>query len=100
MEWENGKAEPSKYHLVSLPAHLSTKALVRNVKQRWRTECAYEDMKGELGLDHFEGRRYRGWHHHVSAVLSCYAFIIAEHARHSPPALGATYRSRAHASAA
>jgi SRSO17 transposase len=100
MEWENGKAEPSKYHLVSLPPQVSIKALVRNVKQRWRTERAYEDMKGQLGLDHFEGRRYRGWHHHVSAVLTCYAFIIAEHARHFPPAPGATHQACAHVCAA
>ena len=100
MEWENGKDAPNKFHFVSLPAHVSIKALVRNVKQRWRTERAYQDMKGELGLDHFEGRRYRGWHHHVSAVLSSYAFILAEHARHFPPALGATYRAGAYVSAA
>jgi len=87
MEWESGKDEPSKFHISSLPKHLSVKELVRNTKQRWRTERAYEDMKGELGLDHFEGRRWRGWHHHISAVLTCYAFIIAEHARHFPPAL-------------
>lgn len=85
IEWENGKDAPSKFHLASLPKHLSVKELVRNVKQRWRTERAYEDMKGQLGLDHFEGRRYRGWHHHISVVLSCYAFILAEHARHFPP---------------
>jgi SRSO17 transposase len=58
--------------------------LVRLVMQRWRTERAYEDLKGELGLDHYEGRRVPGWHHHVSVVLCCYAFIVAERARHFP----------------
>ena len=87
MEWENGKDAPGKFHLASLPEHLSVKELVRNVKQRWRTERAYQDMKGELGLDHFEGRRYRGWNHHISVTLSCYAFIIAEQSRLFPPAL-------------
>ena len=86
MEWENGKESPSKFHLASLPKNLPVKELVRNIKQRWRTERAYQDMKGELGLDHFEGRRWRGWHHHVSVVLTCYAFIIAEHSRLFPPA--------------
>jgi len=100
MEWENGKDAPSKFHLASLPEHLSVKALVLNVKQRWRTERAYQDMKGQLGLDHFEGRRYRGWHHHISVVLSCYAFIVAEHARHFPPAVRTAHRDRAHALAA
>jgi len=86
MEWENGKDAPSKFHLASLSEQLPIKELVRNVKQRWRTERIYEDMKGQLGVDHFEGRRYRGWHHHISVALSCYAFIVAEHSRLFPPA--------------
>jgi len=85
MEWENGEKAPNKFHFVTASEHVTKKWLVRQVKQRWRTERAYEDMKGQLGLDHFEGRRYPGWHHHVSAVLSCYAFTVAEHARHFPP---------------
>jgi SRSO17 transposase len=63
----------------------STKQLVRRVMQRWRTERVYQDLKGELGLDHYEGRRYPGWHHHVSVVLCCYAFVIAERVRRFPP---------------
>lgn len=85
MEWEDGHKAPNKFHFITAPKNATKKWLVRQVKQRWRTERAYEDMKGQLGLDHFEGRRYQGWHHHVSAVLSCYAFIVAEHARHFPP---------------
>jgi SRSO17 transposase len=53
-------------------------------KERWRTERVYEDLKGELGLDHFEGRRFRGWYHHVSVALCCFAFLVAERARASP----------------
>ena len=64
---------------------MTRKQLVRLVMQRWRTERAYEDLKGELGLDHYEGRRFPGWHHHVSVVLCCYAFIVAERARHFSP---------------
>jgi SRSO17 transposase len=60
---------------------MTRKKLVRLVMQRWRTERAYEDLKGELGLDHYEGRRFPGWHHHVSVVLACYAFVVAERAR-------------------
>src|SRR5262245_28557267 len=52
---------------------MTRKKLVRLVMQRWCTERAYGDLKGELGLDHYEGRRYPGWHHEVSAVLACYA---------------------------
>jgi SRSO17 transposase len=57
----------------------------RIVKERWRTKQAYEELKGELGLDHFEGRSFPGWHHHVTVVLCCYAFVVAERARHFPP---------------
>ncbi len=65
---------------------MSKKQIVRQYKERYRTEQAYEEMKGELGLDHFEGRRFRGWHHHVSVVLCCYAFIVAERDRSFPSA--------------
>ena len=73
------------YVLATLPASMPRKQLVRRIKQRWRTERAYEDLKGELGLDHFEGRTYPGWQHHVSCVLACYAFLVAERARAFPP---------------
>jgi SRSO17 transposase len=78
------------YVLATLPKSMSHKQLVRRVKQRWRTERAYEDLKGELGLDHFEGRTYTGWQHHVSCVLACYAFLVAERARAFPPEAGRT----------
>jgi SRSO17 transposase len=55
------------------------------IKERWRTERAHEDLKGELGPDHYEGRRLPGWHHHISSVLACYAFIVAERVRRFPP---------------
>jgi SRSO17 transposase len=70
---------------VTLPPTITRKQLVRRVKQRWRTERVYEDLKGELDLDHYEGRRFPGWHHHVSVVLCCYAFLVAERVRRSPP---------------
>ena len=100
MEWEDGHKAPNKFHFITAPEHVTKKWLVRQVKQRWRTERAYEDMKGQLGLDHFEGRRYSGWHHHVSAVLSCYAFIVAEHARHFPPEATRAHRNGAYPFAA
>ena len=100
MEWEDGERAPNKFHFIIAPKYVTKKWLVRQVKQRWRTERAYEDMKGQLGLDHFEGRRYRGWHHHVSAVLSCYAFIVAEHARLFPPQTRRSHRDGANILAA
>jgi SRSO17 transposase len=88
IEWRDGEDEPANHFLCSLPGRMTKKKLVRAVMQRWRTERAYEDLKGELGLDHYEGRRFPGWHHHVSVVLSCYAFVVAERARHFPPSAG------------
>jgi SRSO17 transposase len=85
IEWRDGEAEPATYFLSSLSTRWTKKKLIEVVMQRWRTERAYEDLKGELGLDHFEGRRSAGWHHHVSVVLCCYAFVIAERVRHFPP---------------
>ena len=85
IEWRDGETEPANYFFCSLSEHLTKKRLVRIVMQRWRTERAYQDLKGELGLDHYEGRRFPGWHHHVSVVLCCYAFVVAERARHFPP---------------
>jgi SRSO17 transposase len=64
---------------------MSKKQIIRLLKERYRTERVYEEMKGELGLDHFEGRSFPGWHHHVSVVLCCYAFVVAERVRHFPP---------------
>ena len=90
MEWRDGEARPEHFYLLTLPQNTSRKKLVRILKERYRTERAYEDLKGELGLDHFEGRRFAGWHHHVSVALCCYAFIISEKVRaFSPSARGA-----------
>jgi len=66
VEWSEGESKPTDFSLVAIPGQLSTKQMVRILKQRWRTERFYEDMKGELGLDHFEGRSWRGWNHHVT----------------------------------
>ncbi|WP_395857120.1 hypothetical protein [Cystobacter fuscus] len=77
--------EPANYFLVSGPGRMTKKQLIRLVMQRWRTERVYEDLKGELGLNHYEGRRFPGWHHHVSVALCCYAFIIAKRVRHFAP---------------
>jgi SRSO17 transposase len=82
IEWPKGEPKPTDFSLVAFPMPLSTKQVVRILKQRWRTERVYEDMKGELGLNHFEGRTWRGWNHHVTLALCCYAFVIAEQLRH------------------
>lgn len=85
IEWRDGEEKPANYFLSSLPKRWNKKQLIRIVMQRWRTERIYEDLKGELGFDHYEGRSFQGWHHHASVVLCCYAFVVAERARRFPP---------------
>jgi SRSO17 transposase len=85
VEWPDDAREPTHYTLSSLPRTWSAKQLVRIVKDRYRTERIYEDLKNELGFDHYEGRRFTGWHHHISVVLCCFAFIVAERVRRFPP---------------
>jgi SRSO17 transposase len=88
IEWPEAEKAPSHYTLARLRKAPSRKQLVRITKERWRTERVYEDLKGELGLDHYEGRSFRGWHHHVTVVLCCYAFVLSERLRHFPPLRG------------
>ena len=94
VEWRDREPEPANYFFISISGpKKSTKQLVRLVMQRWRIERTYQDLKGELGLDHYEGRRFPGWHHHISVVLCCYSFVIAEKSRHfSPSTSGARPR--------
>jgi len=94
-EWPEGDEKSSKHVLTTLPRRMTKKEIVRLLKERWRTERMYEDLKGELGLDHFEGRSFPGWHHHVSVVLACYAFVVAERARGFPPSASGARRDRA-----
>jgi SRSO17 transposase len=85
VEWPEGERAPTKFALTTLRRTMSKKQIVRTLKERYRTERVYREMKQELGLDHFEGRSYPGWHHHVSVALCCYAFVIGERMRHFPP---------------
>lgn len=85
VEWPDDEPKPTKFFLTTLPRRMTKKQIIRVIKERWRIERMYEDLKGELGLDHFEGRSFPGWHHHVSVVLCCYAFVVAERARTFPP---------------
>jgi len=79
IEWPERNKEPLKFWLCSLPPHrTSFRGLVRKAKGRFRIEQDYEEMKGEVGLDHFEGRSWQGWHHHVTLVTLAYAFLMLE----------------------
>jgi SRSO17 transposase len=92
IEWPEGERKPTKFFVTTLRRRMSKKQIVRTIKERWKTERAYEELKGELGLDHYEGRSFVGWHHHVSVVLCCYAFVVAERARAFSPSAGRTRR--------
>jgi SRSO17 transposase len=85
-EWPAGAEEPTDYWLSSLPADTSLAELVRLGKLRWRIEHDYRELKDALGLDHFEGRSYRGWHHHVTLVSVAHAFLTLERQRPRPRA--------------
>jgi SRSO17 transposase len=87
-EWPADKQEPTKYWLSNLPAETGLRQLVRLAKLRWRIEHDYRELKDALGLDHFEGRSYRGWHHHVTLVSVAHAFLTLER-RRRPPARAA-----------
>ena len=79
IEWPQGDKDPWKYWLSSLPPQrTSFRGLVRKAKGRFRIEQDYEELKGEVGLDHFEGRSWQGWHHHVTLVTLAYAFLMLE----------------------
>ena len=75
VEWPEGEAAPAKYFFSNLAASTSLRQLVRTAKGRWWVEHSYKELKDELGLDHFEGRSWRGWQHHVTLVMLAYAFL-------------------------
>jgi len=77
-EWPRGEPEPVKYWLASLPAEVPLQQLVQLAKLRWRVEHDYRELKDALGLDHFEGRSFKGWHHHVTLVSVAHAFVTLQ----------------------
>jgi SRSO17 transposase len=86
IEWPRGEAEPTKYWVSTLPPTTKLKALIKMAKQRWIIERDYEELKQELGLGHFEGRNWRGFHHHATLCIAAYGFLVAERTRFSPSA--------------
>ena len=111
IEWPPGEAEPTKYWLSNLPAKTKFRDLVDITKMRWRIERDYQELKQEIGLDHYEGRGWRGFHHHATLCIAAYGFLISEREKIPPsapraavvfakPALPASYRPRGAAAAA
>jgi SRSO17 transposase len=86
IEWPRGEKEPTQYWVSTLPAHTQLKALVKVAKHRWILERDYQELKQELGLGHFEGRNWRGFHHHATLCIAAYGFLVAERNRFSPSA--------------
>jgi hypothetical protein len=76
IEWPKGEKEPTKYWLSTLPQNIER--LVDLAKLRWRIERDYQELKQELGLGHFEGRGWRGFHHHATLCIAAYGFLISE----------------------
>jgi SRSO17 transposase len=111
IEWPEDEDEPTKYWLSTLPAEISFRKLVDIAKMRWRIERDYQELKQEVGLGHYEGRGWRGFHHHATLCIAAYGFLVSERAaippsgprapaRLSAPALPDGYRPRGSALAA
>lgn len=84
IEWADGEEEPRKYWLSTLPKSTTLKGLVQTVQMRWRIEHDFLELKDELGLNQFEGRNWRGFHHHASMCIAAYGFLLAERGLFSP----------------
>jgi SRSO17 transposase len=86
IEWPTKESEPTKYWLATLSAEAKLASLVKLAKHRWIIERDYEELKQELGLGHYEGRGWRGFHHHGTLCIAAYGFLVAERSRFSPSA--------------
>jgi SRSO17 transposase len=86
IEWPAGESEPTKYWLATVPADIALMELVHLAKHRWIIERDYQELKQELGLGHYEGRGWRGFHHHATLCIAAYGFLVAERSRFFPSA--------------
>ena len=101
IEWPAAEAAPTHYWLSTLPESMSCKQLVANAKGRWMIERDYQELKSELGLSHYEGRNWRGFHHHATLCIAAYGFLMLERlagkknsARFTAPPLPKRFRPR------
>ena len=95
IEWPASEAEPTKVWLSTLPAQSRLSTLVRLAHHRWIIERDYEELKQELGLGHYEGRGWRGFHHHATLCIAAYGFLVIERTRFSPSARAGRLELRA-----
>jgi SRSO17 transposase len=105
IEWPKDEAAPTKFWLANVDANMSFRDLVDLAKLRWRIERDYQDLKQQIGLGHYEGRSWRGFHHHGTLSIAAYGFLISERENIPPsepdraaqiekPALPSGYRPR------
>jgi DDE family transposase len=78
IEWPEDEKAPTKYWFSTVPANIAFRQLVDIAKLRWRIERDYHELKPEVGLGHFEGRGWRGLHHHATLCIAAYAFLVSE----------------------
>jgi len=90
IEWPEGENEPTKYWLSTLPQRITFERLVDLTKLRWRIERDYQDLKQEVGLGHFEGRGWRGFHHHATLCIAAYGFLVSERETIPPSGSGSS----------
>ena len=83
IEWPEGLSEPQRYWLSTLPASATLQQLVETAKMRWRIERDYQELKQEFGLGHYEGRGWRGFHHHATLCIAVFGFLMAHRLRRS-----------------
>jgi SRSO17 transposase len=82
IQWPVDQAQPAKYWLSTVPADTALVDLVKTAKMRWRIERDYQELKQEFGLGHYEGRGWRGFHHHATLCIAAYGFLLADRLRH------------------
>jgi SRSO17 transposase len=99
IEWPEGHVEPMKYWLSTLSEDTPLERMVYEAKMRWRIERDYQDLKQDLGLGHYEGRGWRGFHHHASLSIAAYGFLLAQRLRHPDEVGGKKNRAKRQAPA-
>jgi SRSO17 transposase len=91
IEWPKGEAEPTKFWLSTLAEHTTFERMIDITMMRWRIERDYQELKQEVGLGHFEGRSWRGFHHHATMCIAAYGFLVAERGAFPPSAPRSRY---------
>jgi SRSO17 transposase len=95
IEWPKGEKKPTKYMLTTLPNDIAFSRLVDIAKLRWRIERDYQELKQEIGLGHFEGRGWRGFHHHATLCIATYGFLVSERETIPPSGHYSSWQSEA-----